>query len=76
MLENIVPNEIKDVELSLLQQYCSYIEPTNYNDLLLNIIKTIRNKWHFNDQFSNDFDNNRQQQQSINIQFRRYYLIV
>ena len=74
-MEN-VPNEIKDVELNLLQQYCSYIEPTNCADLLLNIIKSIRNKWHLNDQFNNDSNMQQQQQQSINIQFRRYYKII
>ena len=68
-----IPNEIKDIELHLLQQYCSFIQPTSTSDLLLNIIKSIRNKWHLNDQF-NSFDNGQQQQpqQPINIQFRRY----
>jgi hypothetical protein len=76
-MEN-VPNEIKDVEIHLLQQYCSYQEPINYTDLLINIIKSIRNKWHLNDQFNcfNDSNSNtscdgNNRQQSINIQFKR-----
>ncbi len=42
-----VPDQIKDlVEAQLFQQYCSYIEPICYSDLLLNIMKSIRSRWY------------------------------
>ena len=42
-----VPDQIKDlVEAQLFQQYCSYIEPMCYTELLLNIMKSIRSRWY------------------------------
>lgn len=42
-----VPDQVKDyVEQQLFQQYCSYIEPMCYSDLLLNIMKSIRQRWY------------------------------
>jgi len=43
-----VPVEVKGVpEAHLFQQYCSYIEPINYTDLLMNIMKSIRARWNY-----------------------------
>jgi hypothetical protein len=42
-----VPGELKDsVEKHLFQQYCSYIEPIGYTDLLLNIMRMTRARWY------------------------------
>ena len=50
-----VPNEVKDLaEAHLLQQYCSYIEPTSYTDLLANIMKSIRARWNLSNNNMNN----------------------
>ncbi|RNA44857.1 rho GTPase-activating 21-like isoform X1 [Brachionus plicatilis] len=80
--ENI-PMEIKDsAEQHLSQQYCSYIEPIAYSDLLINIIKLLRSRWNStnstmntpsNTHHSNDsgyYSNLNANRQPINIQFK------
>ena len=54
-----VPNEIKEsVEAHLFQQFCSYIEPTCYTDLLLNIMKAIRARWNSTNSSMNSTNSN------------------
>ncbi|CAF0861331.1 unnamed protein product, partial [Brachionus calyciflorus] len=80
--ENI-PNEIKDsAEQHLSQQFCSYIEPISYSDLLINIMKLLKSKWNSTNstlntppisQNSNDsgyYSNSNTSRQPINIQFK------
>jgi hypothetical protein len=70
MTEN-VPNEAKDIEVTLMQQQYSYMEPTNYTDVLANILRLIRNKWHMATSATHNGDVAKDNRQPINIQFRR-----